>query len=137
MLFITPTLIDPKGGGLPMDPQSVIPQRPPAMMPKKPQVDGSGQLLGGPDAVPGTVDYLTRECDIIQSTITENRATDEDSKKMTEMKIALNRLEDQVEVMSGQYPDKSAILTKATMDIAALHERVSSMKRQFLKKSYY
>lgn len=136
MLFITPTLIDPKGGGLPPEPQSVVPQRP-GMMPKRPQVDAIGQLQGGPEAVPGSVDYLARECDVIQTTIDENRATQEDSKKLTEMKIALNQLETQVETMASQYPDKGDILTKATVDIATLHDRVGKMKRLVLKKSYY
>lgn len=137
MLFITPTLIDPKGGGLPPEPQSVVPQRPAHMMPKKPQVDTTGHLQGGPDAVPGTIAYLSRECDVIQTTIDENRATPEDSKKLTEMKIALNQLEAQVESMASQYPDKANVLAKATVDVAALHERVGTMKRQVLKKSYY
>lgn len=137
MLFITPTLIDPRGGGLPPEPQSVVPQRPGQLAAKKPQVDGSGQLIGGPDAVPGTVAYLTRECDVIQNTISENRATEEDSKKLTEMKIALNQLESQVEAMAGLHPDKSAVLTQASVDIAALHERVGSMKIQVLKKKFY
>ena len=74
---------------------------------------------------------------MINSTIEENRATDEDSKKLTEMKIAINQLEAQVEAMTPQHPDKADILTKATIDIAGLHERVGSMKRKMLKKDYY
>jgi len=137
MLFITPTLIDPRGGGLPPEPQSVVPQRPDAQMPHKPSLDSSGSLAGGPDAVPGSVDYLARQCDVIKATIDENRGTPEDSKKLTEMKFALNKLEAQVESMSAQYPNKSDILTKATIDIAGLHERVGQMKRELLKKAYY
>lgn len=137
MLFITPRLIDPKGGGLPAEPESVVPQRPAHLMPQKPQVDQTGRLAGGPDAVPGSVAYLARQCEVINSTIEENRATDEDSKKLTEMKIAINQLEAQVEAMTPQYPDKADMLTKATIDIAGLHERVGSMKRKMLKKDYY
>ena len=137
MLFITPRLIDPKGGGLPPEPESVVPQRPAHLMPQKPQVDQTGRLAGGPDAVPGSVAYLTRQCEVINSTIEENRATDEDSKKLTEMKIAINQLESQVEAMTTQHPEKADILTKAIIDIAGLHERVGSMKRKMLKKDYY
>jgi hypothetical protein len=106
-------------------------------MPHKPSLDSSGSLAGGPDAVPGSVDYLARQCDVIKATIDENRGTPEDSKKLTEMKFALNKLEAQVESMSAQYPNKSDILTKATIDIAGLHERVGQMKRELLKKAYY
>jgi len=38
MLFITPTLIDPRGGGLPDEPQSVVRQRPAHLMPQKPSI---------------------------------------------------------------------------------------------------
>lgn len=136
MLFITPTLIDPKGGGLPTEPQSVVPQRP-GSIPKKPELDKSGNLAGGADAVPTSIAYLSRQCDIINNTIEENRATDEDSKKLTEMKIALNKLEAQIQTLSAQYPEKADILNKAFIDVKGLHERVSQMKRKLLKKSYY
>jgi type II secretory pathway component GspD/PulD (secretin) len=137
MLFITPTLIDPRGGGLPDEPQSVVRQRPDHALPKKPAIDAAGTLAGGPNAVPDSVAYLTRECDIIQTTIDENRATEVESKKLTEMKIALNQLEAQVEAMAPQHPDKANIFTQATIDMAQLHSRVGKMKRAVLKKAYY
>lgn len=137
MLFITPTLIDPRGGGLPDEPQSVVRQRPAHLMPQKPSLDGAGSLVGGPSAVPNSVSYLTRECDVIQATIDENRATETESKKLTEMKIALNQLEAQVDAMAPQHPAQANIFTQATIDISALHSRVGKMKQQVLKKAYY
>jgi hypothetical protein len=137
MLFITPTLIDPRGGGLPDEPQSVVRQRPAHLMPQKPSINAAGSLVGGPSAVPNSVAYLTRECDVIQTTIDENRATETESKKLTEMKFALNQLEAQVEAMAPQHPDKANIFTQATIDISALHSRVGKMKQQVLKKAYY
>ncbi len=137
MLFITPTLIDPKGGGISEEPISVVPHKPGNLLPQKPQISTSGALTGGPAAVPGAVLYLTRECDKIQATINEARSTDDDSRKLTEMKLALNQLEKQVEAFATQYPDKSAMLLKATTDIAALHDRVGKMKATILKKSFY
>lgn len=137
MLFITPTLIDPRGGGLPDEPQSVVRQRPAHLMPQKPSINAAGSLVGGPGAVPNSVAYLTRECDVIQTTIDENRATETESKKLTEMKFALNQLEAQVEAMAPQHPDKANIFTQATIDISALHSRVGKMKQQVLKKAYY
>lgn len=137
MLFITPKLIDPKGGGLPPEPISVVPQRPNQPQPQKPAVDKAGNLAGGPDAVPSSVAYLKRECDVINATIEENRATDEDSKKLTEMKIALNKLEGQIESLSAQYPDKAEMLGQCAVDVADMHDRVGKMKRTILKKEYY
>ena len=137
MLFITPTLIDPKSGGLPSEPISVMPQRPNEKKPQKPQIAADGKLAGGPDAVPGAVEYLARECDKIQTTISEARTTEEDSRKLTEMKLALNQLETQVQNFATQYPAKSAMLLKATMDIDNMHDRVGKMKWEIRKKSFY
>ena len=122
---------------MPPEPISVVPQRPNLPQPQKPQVDKAGNLEGGPDAVPGSVAYLSSQCDLINVTIEENRATPEDSKKLTEMKIALNKLEAQIEALSNQYPDKAESLGQAAVDVAALHDRVSKMKRLMLKKDYY
>ena len=137
MLFITPTLIDPKGGGLTAEPISIVPQNPGARKVAKPQIGTDGSLAGGPDAVPDAVAYLTRECDKIQTTIDEARITDQESRKLTEMKLALNQLEAQVEKFATQYPAKSAMLLKATTDIATLHDHVGKMKWELRKKAFY
>ena len=51
MLFITPYLIDGKNGGLPEQPQTVVPQKP-GMVTQKPRIDAAtGALLGGVAAV--------------------------------------------------------------------------------------
>lgn len=132
MLFITPTLIDPRGGGLTDEPISVVPRRPNEKL-QRPQIDAKGGLTGGPDAVPGAVAYLTLECDKIEATIKEARVTEQESRKVTEMKLALNQLEAQVENFATQYPAKSAMLLKATSDISVLHDRVGRMKWQIRK----
>ena len=136
MMFITPMLIDAKGGGLSEEPVSVIPRRP-NDEPKKPQMDNSGKLSGGVKAVPESITYLTRECDKIQATIKEGRQGDNDSRKLTDMKMALNKLDDQVTALSTEHPENADVLTKASIDLAGLHERVSKMKREILKKDYY
>jgi Flp pilus assembly secretin CpaC len=137
LIFITPSIIDPKRGGLPNEPESVVPKRPDAMMPQRPQLDQSGQLVGGPSAVPGALAYLERECEIIQRTINEARHREADSQKLTDMKKALSVLQGQVEQMALQCPDQGGVLSQGLVQIADLLERVSLMKRQVLKKSYY
>jgi type II secretory pathway component GspD/PulD (secretin) len=137
MLFITPRIVDPRDGGLPPEPESVLPSNPGRMVAKKPIVDNAGNLKGGPDSVPGSISYLQRECDLIQQIIKESRSTPAESKKLTEMKIALNKLDEQVATMSVAHPEKADILTQAQIDLNALHQRVSAMKMQVMKKEYY
>lgn len=137
LIFITPALIDPRRGGLPDEPVSVVPRKPDALMPQKPQIGSDGLLTGGPDAVPNAVDYLARECKVIQNTIDEARQTPTDSQKLTDMKKALNMLENQIEQMSVQYPDKAPALSEQLVKISELHSWVSNMKMLMLKKAYY
>lgn len=137
LIFITPAVIDPRLGGLPEEPVSVVPRKPEVLMPKKPQIDSSGQLAGGPDAVNNAIDYLDRECQVLDKTIREARNRPEDSQKLTDMKKALNTLEQQVEMMAVQYPDKAPMLSDALVRISKLQSQVSSMKMLVLKKAYY
>ena len=137
MIFITPSIIDPRGGGLTPEPQSVVPRRPDAQMPKKPKIDASGQLAGGPDSVPGALAYLTREIQIIKNTIDEARQTEAESQKLTDMKKALNTIEQQVEQMIVQYPDKDALLSQALTDIKALSDQIGTLKALMFQKAYY
>jgi hypothetical protein len=137
MIFITPSLVDPRSGGLPDQPQSVVPQRPDVQLPRKPQIDVNGQLAGGPQAVPEAIDYLERESKILERTIDEARQTEADSQKLTDMKKALNTMSDQVERMSEQYPDQNAQLSQSLVRISELQEKVSRLKMVALKKSYY
>jgi hypothetical protein len=137
LIFITPAIIDTRMGGLPDEPVSVVPRKPDALMPKKPQIDPDGQLAGGPDAVKNAVDYLERECEVIERTIREARSRKEESQKLTDMKKALNTLEQQIEQMGVQYPDKAAMLSTELTRVSALQSKVSSLKMLVLKKAYY
>ncbi|MBL9115990.1 MAG: hypothetical protein JNJ83_13365 [Verrucomicrobiaceae bacterium] len=137
LIFITPSVVDPRNGGLPENPQSVVPRKPDAMMPQKPKIDVSGQLAGGPSAVPGALEYLERECKVLENTVNESRQTPADSQKLTDMKKALNTMEQQIEQMATQYPDQDGKLSEALVKIAELQDRISRTKMQALKKSYF
>ncbi len=137
MLFITPTLLDPKQGGLPPEPQSVLPQKPAQFLPQKPKVDERGSLAGGASALPGAVEYMTRELDTITAVISEGRADEDDSQKLTDMRVALNHLEAQCDTLSSQYPDSWKTINKAKYDLGKLKDRVGSLKRTIIKNGYY
>jgi type II secretory pathway component GspD/PulD (secretin) len=137
MLFITPTLIDARDGGLPDEPQSVVRQNPSVKLPQKPQVDNAGNLVGGPAQLSESIAYLSRELDIIDTTIKEGRSTEAESKKLTEMKLALNQLDSQIENYLTQYPDSATELVDRSTQVQALHDRVKTLKSTVLKKSYY
>ena len=94
---------------LPSEPQSVVPQR--LHLAGKPKVDSaSGALIGGSAALPKTVEYLSREAEILGNTIKESRITPEVRQKLKELKIAVERVEEQCDTMKLSEPAKFAMI---------------------------
>lgn len=138
MLFITPQIIDARDGGLPPEPQSVIPQRPGKLLPKIPQVDpNTGALRGGPDSLPNAVAYLTRETDVLHHTIYEGRITPDESRKVKELKVAIDQINAQCEVMKQQYPGDYATIYSHQDQLRALLVRNQQMARLLFSKKYF
>ena len=135
MLFITPTIIDARSGGLPIEPQSVVPQRP--NLPGKPKVDyNTGTLLGGSQALPNTVAYLSREAEKLGNTIQESRITDEVGQKLKELKIAVERVHAQCEDMKLSEPAKFAMIDQHQQMLKTILQRLASFQRTLFTKKY-
>lgn len=138
MLFITPTIIDPRDGGLPAEPQSVIPQKPNKLLPKTPQIDpGSGALVGGPNSLPNAVSYLERETDILHHTIYESRITADESRKLKELKIAVEHLITQCMNMRLQYPASLQTIDSHQARLEKLLKRNQELGRLLWSKKYH
>jgi hypothetical protein len=136
MLFITPTIIDAKNGGLPTEPQSVVPQRP--GLPGKPKVDyASGLLVGGSAALPNTAAYLSREGEKLGNTIEEGRITDEVSRKLKELKIAVEQVLQQCESMKLAEPAKFSMIEQHELMLKNTLERLVHFQRMLFTKKYF
>ncbi|HBJ87523.1 MAG TPA: hypothetical protein DDZ88_27430 [Verrucomicrobiales bacterium] len=135
MLFITPTIIDARNGGLPADPQSVVPQRP--NLPGKPKVDyASGMLMGGSSALPNTAAYLSREGEKLGNTIQEGRITDEVGQKLKELKIAVEQVLEQCESMKLSEPGSYAMIDQHQLMLKNTLERLVYFQRMMFTKKY-
>ncbi|MBN8422186.1 MAG: hypothetical protein J0L73_24945 [Verrucomicrobia bacterium] len=136
MLFITPTIIDGRNGGLPSEPQSVVPQRP--HLAGKPKVDSaSGALIGGSAALPKTVEYLSREAEILGNTIKESRITPEVRQKLKELKIAVERVEEQCDTMKLSEPAKFAMIDQQQQMLRTVLRRLESFASILFKKEHF
>ncbi len=136
MLFITPTIIDGRNGGLPAEPQSVVPLKP--HLAGKPKVDTySGALVGGSSALPKTVEYLSREAEILGNTIKESRITPEVRQKLKELKIAVSRVEEQCENMKLSEPGQFAMIEQHQQMLGAILKRLESFASILFKKEHF
>jgi len=135
MLFITPTIIDARMGGLPAEPQSVVPQRP--GLPGKPKVDyASGMLIGGAASLPNTVTYLSREAEVLGNTIQESRITDEVGQKVKELKIAVQQVLAQCDSLKLSEPAKFAMIDQHQLMLKNILERIAYFQRIMFTKKY-
>jgi hypothetical protein len=135
MLFITPTIIDARNGGLPPEPQSVVPQRP--NLPGRPKVDAySGALIGGSAALPNTVASLSREAEKLGNTIEESRITDDVGQKLKELKIAVTQVHAQCETLKLSEPAKFAMIDQHQLLLKDILERLAYFQRALFTKKY-
>jgi hypothetical protein len=138
MLFITPMLIDARDGGLPPEPQSVIPQRPHHTLPKIPQVHaGTGGLIGGVEALPNAVDYMEREYAVLYNTIEESRITDEESRKLRELRTAVEQLHAQAEGLKIAEPNRWHEIEPHQRNLQDLLARLTELARYLFSKKYF
>jgi type II secretory pathway component GspD/PulD (secretin) len=138
MLFITPTIINAREGGLPAEPQAVVPQRPNKLLPKIPQVDpNTGSLIGGVESLPNAVSYLERETDILHHTIYESRITPDESRKLKELKIAIDQIYLNCDSLRQQYPGQSAQIDANQVRIQKLQTRYQELARLLFSKKYF
>lgn len=136
LLFITPTIIDARSGGLPQEPQSVVPRRP--GLAAKPKVDSNtGALVGGSKALPDAVTYLTRESEILGNTVKEARITPELTQKLKELKIAVERINAQCESMKITEPSNAAMIDQQQRYLTNILERLASFQRTLFTKKYF
>jgi Flp pilus assembly secretin CpaC len=137
MLFITPSIIDARDGGLPAEPQSIVPQRPERYLPKKPRVDyHTGALAAGVKDLPNASAYLSREADKLENTINEARITDETGQKLRELKIAVDQVIVQCQQLKLSQPDQYAAIDQNELVLGGILQRIAQMQRMLFSKKY-
>ena len=86
LIFITPTLLDPKSGGISETPISEIPMRGNRVVQKIPSVKANGSLVGGINSISSAMKWIEKEHSIIKQIVREKRG----SKKHSDRLDALN-----------------------------------------------
>ena len=71
LIFITPTLLDPKSGGISETPISEIPMRGNRVVQKIPSVKANGSLVGGINSISSAMKWIEKEHSIIKQIVRE------------------------------------------------------------------
>lgn len=137
MLFITPSLIDDKGGGLSSLPQAVLPRKPDVLMPKIPRITADNELQGGLGALPNAIAFLRRSTQEVGQIIQENRGTREEYGKISDLTIAVRRMRLVVEKYLAQYPANTEELTQYRWELSKMLDDLERERMALAKKGYY
>lgn len=137
MLFITPSLIDDKGGGLAPMPQAVLPRKPEALMPSVPRIAADGGLEGGMAALPNAIAFLRRSTQELGQIIQENRGTKEEYSKITDLTMAVRRIRSVVDGYGAQYPAQTAELKQDRWELTKLLDDLERQRIALCRKGYY
>ena len=137
MLFITPTLVDAKDGGLPSEPQAVLPVKPDKLMPHAPQLAPGGGIVGGIDAIPEAVAFMKRSADELGQVIEESRSSEKDFAKLNDLQSAVDRLKKEVEGYMAGNPKRWDELNKYKWQLGKISDQISKERKVLFKKGYY
>ncbi len=137
MLFITPSLIDDKGGGLSSLPQAVLPRKPDVLMPRIPRLNSDGDLQGGIEALPNAIAFMRRSTQEIGQIITENRGTRDEYAKITDLTIAIRRIRVVVERYGSQYPAQTEEMKQCRWELSKMLDDLERERMALAKKGYY
>jgi hypothetical protein len=106
-------------------------------MPAVPKIDQeNGTLIGGADSVPNAVAYLEREYKVIEQTVNESRATDEDTKKLKELSTAIDHLRGQIEAIQLNEPHRAEEMSRWDYPLKEIKTKMVGLRYQMFKRKY-
>lgn len=136
LIFITPTLLDPKSGGISENPISEIPLRGNKVVQKIPTIKANGSLVGGIDSIQGATQWIEKEYLMLKQIVKEKRA----SKKHRDQLIALNNsislLQKQINEHLAKNPSNRKQLQRTKWELSHLSDNILSTQKTLKRKNF-
>ena len=96
LIFITPTLLDPKSGGISETPISEIPMRGNRVVQKIPSVKANGSLVGAINSISSAMKWIEKEHSIIKQIVREKRGSKKHSDRLDALNNSVIILQNQI-----------------------------------------
>ena len=136
LIFITPTLLDPKSGGISENPISEIPLRGNKVVQKIPTIKANGSLVGGIDSIQSATQWIEKEYLMLKQIVKEKRA----SKKHRDQLIALNNsislLQKQINEHLAENPSNRKQLQRTKWELSHLSDNILSTQKTLKRKNF-
>ena len=136
LIFITPTLLDPKSGGISETPISEVPQRGGSRSTQPPRIRPDGSLAGGINSVNKAIPWIQKEHALIRQVVSEKRASKKHSEQLQTLKNTVQALQQQIKRHLEKNPKNAKELHPNQWALINLEEGITRTQKELHKKHF-
>lgn len=136
LIFITPTLLDPKSGGISETPISEVPQRGGSRSTQPPRIRPDGSLAGGINSVNKAIPWIQKEHALIRQVVSEKRASKKHSEQLQTLKNTVQALQQQIKRHLEKNPKNAKELHPNQWALIDLEEGITRTQKELHKKHF-
>ena len=136
LIFITPTLLDPKSGGISENPISEIPLRGNKVVQKIPTIKANGSLVGGIDSIQGAKQWIEKEYLMLKQIVKEKRASKKHSDQLIALNNSISLLQKQINEHLAKNPSNRKQLQRTKWELSHLSDNILSTQKTLKRKNF-
>ena len=136
LIFITPTLLDPKSGGISENPISEIPLRGNKVVQKIPTIKANGSLVGGIDSIQGATQWIEKEYLMLKQIVKEKRASKKHSDQLIALNNSISLLQKQINEHLAKNPSNRKQLQRTKWELCHLSDNILSTQKTLKRKNF-
>ena len=136
LIFITPTLLDPKSGGISENPISEIPLRGNKVVQKIPTIKANGSLVGGIDSIQGATQWIEKEYLMLKQIVKEKRASKKHSDQLIALNNSISLLQKQINEHLANNPSNRKQLQRTKWELSHLSDNILSTQKTLKRKNF-
>ena len=136
LIFITPTLLDPKSGGISENPISEIPLRGNKVVQKIPTIKANGSLVGGIDASQSATQWIEKEYLMLKQIVKEKRASKKHSDQLIALNNSISLLQKQINEHLAKNPSNRKQLQRTKWELSHLSDNILSTQKTLKRKNF-
>ncbi len=137
LIYITPTLLDTRSGGLTQKPIAEVPlnaSKPPI---SEPRVHEDGTLVGGVEGFNHAIGWLQEQHKYIDTIVAEKRGTKETRDQVTDLIRTAEILQKQAEDLKLELPQSTDDLDQVIWTLKKIEEQYREVRWNLRKASYH
>ena len=136
LIFITPTLLDPKSGGISETPISEVPMRGNKVVQKIPVMKSDGTLVGGINSIDSAMQWIQKEHFILKQIVKETRASKKHNDKLEALNNSVTVLQQQVTDHLSRNPESRKEMKSKLRSLNQISENILSTRKSLKRKNF-